>query len=286
MKGSDGILVLSVFAVLFANLAGSTALWTVMASDVAGPVQFREIYYLSGDGSERRSPKVGEEFRVAASIRNIGSTAFYYLPTLCDSSLSATFDPIFVRVETDRPRCLALSRPTPLNPGEEVTVSGPESGTAYVAIRAGSTEATITFSYQLDPNAEQLGASTKVPLTVQDGFLGIAIPGFPPESLLIGFTLAFVFIAQRRRMGLGPIDLYEELGRSPYDALMSRLALLLGIVILGVAFAAAPMPLTTTFEDPPRSVTIYPNLLFAVPLILLGILFLLYGVTSKRKNAT
>jgi hypothetical protein len=45
------------------------------------------------------------------------------------------------------------------------------------------------------------------------------------------------------------------------------------------------MPLTTTFENPARSVTIYPNLLFAVPLILLGALFLLYGVTVKRKDA-
>ena len=66
---------------------------------------------------------------------------------------------------------------------------------------------------------------------------------------------------------------------------MSTLALILGIVILVVAFAAASMPLTTTFENSTRSVTIYPNLLFAVPLILLGAMFLLYGVTAKRKDA-
>jgi hypothetical protein len=202
MRTRDGALVLSAFIVLFANLAGSAAFVTVIASGVSGSVEFREIHYLSGDSSESRSPKVGEEFRIATRIRNIGSVVFYYLPTLCDSSVSATFDPSFVTVETDRPRCLALSRPTPLNPGEEVTVSGPESGTAYIATRAGSTETTITFRYQLDPSNEQLEASTTAPLTIQNAVFGVAIPGFPAESLLAGFALAFVFIAQRRRIGL------------------------------------------------------------------------------------
>ncbi len=66
---------------------------------------------------------------------------------------------------------------------------------------------------------------------------------------------------------------------------MSRLALLLGIVTLAIALGAAPMPLTTTFENPDRSVAIYPNLLFAVPLILLGVLLLLYGMTSRQQTA-
>ncbi len=65
---------------------------------------------------------------------------------------------------------------------------------------------------------------------------------------------------------------------------MSRLALVLGILILAFSLAAAPMPLTTTLDNPTRSVTIYPNLLFAVPLTLLGVLFIVYGVAAKNDS--
>ena len=66
---------------------------------------------------------------------------------------------------------------------------------------------------------------------------------------------------------------------------MSRLAIILGIVVLAIAFGTAPMPLTITLEGPARNATIYPNVLFAVPLILLGVLLLLYGVTSKQDES-
>jgi hypothetical protein len=62
---------------------------------------------------------------------------------------------------------------------------------------------------------------------------------------------------------------------------MSKLALLFGIITLVLALAVAPMPLTTTLNNPPRTVTIFPNVLLAVPLMLLGVLFLLYGFTAK-----
>lgn len=58
---------------------------------------------------------------------------------------------------------------------------------------------------------------------------------------------------------------------------MNRLAVTLGIVILAIAIGTTPMPLTLTLPDPARSVSIYPNVLFAVPLMLLGVLLLLYG---------
>ena len=64
---------------------------------------------------------------------------------------------------------------------------------------------------------------------------------------------------------------------------MSKLAMLLGIIVLILAFGAAPMPLTITLDNPARNVTIYPNILFAVPLILLGSLLLLYGLTVNRQ---
>jgi len=61
---------------------------------------------------------------------------------------------------------------------------------------------------------------------------------------------------------------------------MNRLGVILGLAVLAVAFAAAPMPLMVTLENPTQNVTIYPNLLFAVPLTLLGALLLLYGAVG------
>jgi peptidoglycan/LPS O-acetylase OafA/YrhL len=65
---------------------------------------------------------------------------------------------------------------------------------------------------------------------------------------------------------------------------MNKLGIILGVAVLAVAFAAAPMPLTVILENPTRNVTIYPNLLFAVPLMLLGALLLLYGVVSGNNE--
>ena len=65
---------------------------------------------------------------------------------------------------------------------------------------------------------------------------------------------------------------------------MDKLAVILGIVVLAAAIGTAPIPLTMTLKDPARNVTIYPNVLFAVPLILLGSLLLLYGITLKQQE--
>jgi len=65
---------------------------------------------------------------------------------------------------------------------------------------------------------------------------------------------------------------------------MNRLAVILGVVVLAVAFGTAPMPLTVTLEQPARNITIYPNMLFAVPLILVGTLLLLYGFAVKNQE--
>jgi peptidoglycan/LPS O-acetylase OafA/YrhL len=61
---------------------------------------------------------------------------------------------------------------------------------------------------------------------------------------------------------------------------LNRLGLLLGVVVLAAALAAAPMPLTVKLPDLSREVTIYPNVMFAAPMILLGALLLLYGATG------
>ena len=64
---------------------------------------------------------------------------------------------------------------------------------------------------------------------------------------------------------------------------MSRLALVLGVMALAVAIAAAPMPLSVTLDNS-RHVVIYPNFMFAVPLVLLSVLLLLYGLTSEKQG--
>ena len=61
---------------------------------------------------------------------------------------------------------------------------------------------------------------------------------------------------------------------------MNKLGIILGAVLVMVAVAVSPIPLATTLQNPPRQVVIYPNLLLAVPLILLGVLLLLYGATT------
>ncbi len=65
---------------------------------------------------------------------------------------------------------------------------------------------------------------------------------------------------------------------------MNKLGIILGVVVLIVAFATAPIPLTVTLPAPSHNVVIYPNLLFAVPAILLGALILLYGTTAEGKE--
>ena len=66
---------------------------------------------------------------------------------------------------------------------------------------------------------------------------------------------------------------------------MNRLGLFLGTAVLVVVLGAAPIPLVVTLQNPTRNVTIYPNILIAIPLILLAALLLLYGLTAEnRKN--
>jgi uncharacterized membrane protein len=65
----------------------------------------------------------------------------------------------------------------------------------------------------------------------------------------------------------------------------NKLGLILGILALVVAFTAAPMPLTVSLANPTQNATIYPNLLFAVPLTLLGALLLLYGAVTESDRS-
>jgi hypothetical protein len=66
---------------------------------------------------------------------------------------------------------------------------------------------------------------------------------------------------------------------------LNRLGIFLGAAVLAVVLVAAPIPLVVTLQNPARNVTIYPNLLFVVPLILLAALLLLYGATAENHES-
>ncbi len=65
---------------------------------------------------------------------------------------------------------------------------------------------------------------------------------------------------------------------------MSKPIFTLGLVLLVFSMFVAAMPLGVTLQDPARQVTIYPNTLFAVPLILLGTLLLLFGLSEGSRD--
>ena len=50
--------------------------------------------------------------------------------------------------------CTATSPPFELEPGKEVSVAGPSSGTIYQALAAGQTTASATFHYQTENGQE------------------------------------------------------------------------------------------------------------------------------------
>lgn len=66
----------------------------------------------------------------------------------------------------------------------------------------------------------------------------------------------------------------------------NKLGIVLGIAVLAVVLTTAPIPLVVNLENPTQNVTIYPNLLFAVPLTLLGALLLLYGAVGDTSSRT
>lgn len=66
---------------------------------------------------------------------------------------------------------------------------------------------------------------------------------------------------------------------------MNKLGILLGILLVLVSVAVAPIPLETVLRNPSRTVVIYPNVLFAIPMILLGSLLLLYGLTAQQSES-
>jgi len=92
--------------------------------------------------------KDGSKFEVIATIVNNSPTAIMFPSGACQSPLTAFFyGNVLIRHVQG---CTATSSPFKLDPGKEVTIAGPGSGTIYQAISSGQTRATATIYYQIE----------------------------------------------------------------------------------------------------------------------------------------
>jgi hypothetical protein len=72
-----------------------------------------------------------------------------------------------------------------------------------MAIRAGSITTTAVFMYNSDDNMDpstMAEARSTVPLTIEGGPGGSPVPGFPLESLILGFILALGIYLYRKKI--------------------------------------------------------------------------------------
>ncbi len=90
--------------------------------------------------------KAGSKFEILSTVVNNSPDKVLLPAGLCDSPLTAFFKSNNVVIRHTQ-GCTATSPPFELNPGQEVTVAGPVSGTIYQAIKAGKTPATATVYY-------------------------------------------------------------------------------------------------------------------------------------------
>jgi len=102
---------------------------------------------ISSIQSDPKNITVGNTFHVNADIFNNSSNTLRFISGPCDSALSVTFDRnVLVKHGFG---CLLPSRFVELKPGERTTITSPAVGTTYVALEGGSTNAVVTFQYQL-----------------------------------------------------------------------------------------------------------------------------------------
>jgi hypothetical protein len=90
--------------------------------------------------------KTGSEFEILSTVVNNSPDKILLPAGRCDSPLTAFFMSNNVVIKHTQ-GCTATSPPFELNPGQEVTLAGPASGTIYQAIKAGKTHATATVYY-------------------------------------------------------------------------------------------------------------------------------------------
>lgn len=86
----------------------------------------------------------GNSFQIYATVKNVGPWPITFHDG-CTSPLTVSFDKN-VQIQNEI-GCNAISSEV-INPGEQVRVHGPRTGLVYNATAVGTTNATITFSYQ------------------------------------------------------------------------------------------------------------------------------------------
>src|SRR4029453_3269819 len=90
--------------------------------------------------------KTGSKFEILSTVVNNSPDKILLPAGLCYSTLTPFFISNNVVIRHTQ-GCTATSPPLELNPGLEVTVAGPASGTIYQAIKAGKIPATATVYY-------------------------------------------------------------------------------------------------------------------------------------------
>jgi hypothetical protein len=88
----------------------------------------------------------GSKFEILSTVVNNSPDKILLPAGRCDSPLTAFFMSNNVVIKHTQ-GCTAKSPPFELNPGQEITVAGPASGTIYQAIKTGNTPATATVYY-------------------------------------------------------------------------------------------------------------------------------------------
>ena len=101
---------------------------------------------LKGTHPSPANVKTGSKFEILSTVVNNSPDKILLPAGLCDSPLTAFFMSNNVVIKHTQ-GCTATSPPFELDPGQEVTVAGPASGTIYQAIKAGKTLATATIYY-------------------------------------------------------------------------------------------------------------------------------------------
>ena len=92
--------------------------------------------------------KVPNQFGIISTVVNKSPGTIIFTAGVCDSPLSAKFLKNVVIRYTQG--CTAASPPFKLKSGEQVTISGPSSGTVYQAFATGQTAANVTLHYQTE----------------------------------------------------------------------------------------------------------------------------------------
>ena len=108
--------------------------------------------------------KAGSKFEILSTVVNNSPDKILLPAGLCDSPLTAFFMSNNVVIRHTQ-GCTATSPPFELNPGQEVTVAGPVSGTIYQAIKAGKTPATATV-YYLTENGQPGNVTKRFEFTI------------------------------------------------------------------------------------------------------------------------